>query len=759
MNRAHTSLLERNLPYSFASQLTENQRLLDSMNNSFVSQVTDSTAIVGMLAGGLVGRGLRVASFSLLGNLLGESRLAFNAARGGAFALGLMGESAAFTGTGRFIRGQGFEGFGHDFIHSAISLGALRVAGVASAGQSQILQRTINTSAVVAANQVAGILGVIDSPRENITDQFANALVMDIQSSFTRSLVDLGLPALGSWERSLDFAYESQLKGLQQLVGSEPLIRLKNPFSLRITSAMASLGTLILKSAEAAAQPLNAVSETTPLFQTITHGLVTTGFGVTGAMTGFFPGLFFPILKGKYKTFAALPILVGAAALAARLGTDFSSVRESVGNIAFLGSALATGLLHEAWLRRRIHDQDRIHLWQHKTPREQYVKTRPGTMSKEEYLALLDAPLEIDPKDASWSFEALSRDKQGNILRDPVDQLPLTFVRFKHDAPPKTAGFLKGNYLYNRVFEGSRVTAFVEGLMSALPMSGIYRKFNRVPGRTIRDFLVQKFAIAYPERFDWSALSQDSGSFGEFFTRPIVTAPEGLEVIPGQSFHDGVLDVVARVEDLDTGIRLAGKGALKKVWDPTKGVFVDVVGDAVLPLRQMLGRAANHFEGESLTVIATYLSPRHWHQTLSPVRGKILDIQSIEGKLQSVDPGVRQNISDPNFEGRPSSYFQSENSRVVVTIDTPEYGPVALICTAAALVSTSRVFRRVGDQVELGELLHEYRWGSHNTLVIPSRKVALAGGLVPGRQVYVRGTKPEGEDGIEWLFVPRDRLP
>lgn len=790
----------QNLSLTASPQLTHNQLQADATTHSFSTQVTGAEGVVGMLAGGLVGRGVRALSFASLGTVLGSSSLAFQSARAGSWLLGLAGESAAFTGVGRTLHGQGFAGFGQDWLHSSISLGSLKLAGLGSAGQNVLVQRAVNSSAMVAANQIAAAVGIIDHPHEALSAQFAQALVMDIQSSFTRCLIDIGLPTLTHFERNLDAHYSREQITRAQTVESAtnaagtPMMDRALRLFPRLASIGSAFGAALLHAVEGRTQPLHeGVTQASSVFHSVLHGAWATSGVFTGVVLGAAIAYLGPVFKGKYKAgINYLPLALGAGLLATRLGSHFSTFSESAGNLAFLGMGIVGSLAHEAWLYHRVNDRKRIHLWQHNTPREEYVRTRSVEGTDEIYRQVMDAPpVEINPQDRSWSHGTLYREgavSEAPVARD-VDGYPLKFVRFVHDAPPKSAGFLNGNYFYNRALNGPKVTALIESAMSTLPMTWLYGKLNRVPGRSIRDYLVAKFNVTYPERFDWNGIR----TFNDFFTRRIVTPPEGLEVIEGQTFHDGVLDVVGRT-DLDTGIRLAGKGAVEKVWSETEGRHVDVVGDAVLPLRTILGRAARYFEGQLVTVVATYLSPRHWHQTLSPVSGRILDIQAIEGKLHSVDPGIRHIPSDPNFDGRPASNFQSENSRVVVTIETEEYGPVSLICTAAALVSTSRVFARapaaraavenhsnpvlrflariwnsirpvrtddslrVGDTVRVGELLHEYRWGSHNTIVMRSDRVVLAPNLVPGRQVYVRGTRPADADGIEWLFAPRGRL-
>ncbi|GEM_PF-4327502 len=505
---------------------------------------------------------------------------------------------------------------------------------------------------------------------------------------------------------------------------------------------------------------------TFPLFKgkykTISAALLTTGVGFLAASAlgsglaiacGGLGALSLPLFKGNYKLLTLLPL---AACLAA---SAHFGIPEQIAELTFLGAVSLFTAREEVWVRRRLADTERIHFWQHNIPREKYMRTHATERTAADYREIMGEvkPVEVNPADASWSLKAISRDESGAVKYDK-DGYPETFVRFIHDAAPKP-GLIWGNYLYHQLFDTARLTAVLEQICSTARMDGIYKAAAQWWLRKdLKTFLVDTFKVSYPERFGWDNLK----TFGNFFTRPLIVPQEGLPVAPGQAFHDGVLDVIARGKLLKTGIRIAGKGPIvKRPVVGEDGITREqvVADDVTIPLDQLLGRASKCYEGdESLTVIATYLSPRHWHQALSPVSGTVKDIEVIEGFRHTVDPALRQVSEDRNFGGKPGSLFQSENARVVLTIDSDDYGIVSIVFTAAAMVSTSRLFVRPGHRVNLGELIHEYRFGSHNTIVFGSKRAALAPNLVPGRQVYVRGTQPEGVDGITELFVPRDRV-
>ncbi len=92
-----------------------------------------------------------------------------------------------------------------------MNLGSLKLAGIASRGQTQILQRTFNSSAMVLANQVGGALGIVEAPHGTLSEQWTQALILDIQSSMTRSLIDYAAPGLGRLERALDLRQQSHV--------------------------------------------------------------------------------------------------------------------------------------------------------------------------------------------------------------------------------------------------------------------------------------------------------------------------------------------------------------------------------------------------------------------------------------------------------------------------------------------------------------------------------------------------------------------
>ncbi len=494
------------------------------------------------------------------------------------------------------------------------------------------------------------------------------------------------------------------------------------------------------------------------------HATAVLGIPFFGELSALISGGASSVVAGEYKWFSRLSVLVGSALLTTKVTLLGESFSQNIHQVLSLGLGLASGAGLSSWVKNRLADTERLYFWQHKKTRQEHMNTHQVAREAGEALRVVrgDEKLAVDAQDKTWNV--VSRDEAGKVIHDTQDAHPESFVRM--GILEGKSGLLDANLYMHRNLDMPALAAALEGFLSTMPMATLYNFIRRsAPSllsknpnapelQGIRELLVKKFNIAHDERFVWEGIE----TFNDFFTRALVVPRDGLPLKLGQAYHDGQLDWVARGRDiLDKGMRLINKG-IATAENP-EGVLH-------LPLRDILGKAtADLFEGKHLTALAIYLSPRHYHQTLCPAEGIVEKVEVIDGARQTVDPILRNSNHLENLDGKPGANFQTENHRVVITIKTEKHGRVALVCTSAAMVSTSRLFARVGTKVNVGELIHEYRFGSHNTLVFESEHFALAHDLVPQSEVYVAGTEPRNADGslkdtkgITELFVARDHL-
>jgi hypothetical protein len=136
------TILDRESAESSFSPLQEK---VDVLTCDFTDQATDPKTLTAMVGAGMAYRLTRFGTLAAASSLLPEGNaLASLLARGSSYACGLAGESATFTGINRGFRladGEApTEGFGKEWLNSAVSLGSLKIFGKLGEGQNPLLQ-------------------------------------------------------------------------------------------------------------------------------------------------------------------------------------------------------------------------------------------------------------------------------------------------------------------------------------------------------------------------------------------------------------------------------------------------------------------------------------------------------------------------------------------------------------------------------------------------------------------------------------------
>lgn len=101
------------------------------------------------------------------------------------------------------------------------------------------------------------------------------------------------------------------------------------------------------------------------------------------------------------------------------------------------------------------------------------------------------------------------------------------------------------------------------------------------------------------------------------------------------------------------------------------------------------------------------LAPQDYHRFHIPVDGVIGDYKTIAGEYYTVNPMAIRSALD----------VYGENVRVVVPIDSPQFGRVMVICVGAMMVGSTVITRQPGEQVKRGEELGYFKFGG-STLVL-----------------------------------------
>ncbi|MDQ3369858.1 MAG: archaetidylserine decarboxylase [Myxococcota bacterium] len=235
-----------------------------------------------------------------------------------------------------------------------------------------------------------------------------------------------------------------------------------------------------------------------------------------------------------------------------------------------------------------------------------------------------------------------------------------------------------------------------------------------MPAR-LRPYAYRAFARAVGVNLDETELELgEYASLGDFFARRL---RDGARAIDGTAGT-----VISPCDGVTAAIGTAVDGALVQA----KGrnyQLADLVADPEL---------ARLLTGGAYTTI--YLSPRDYHRVHAPVTGTIESYDYIPGYLWPVNPKVADRRDG----------LLARNERVVIRMNSPELGHVAVVMVGAAGVGNIRLthgpdsatLRAAGERhrvepagltVERGDELGAFRLGSTVVMVFEPGKVQLAG--------------------------------
>jgi len=115
------------------------------------------------------------------------------------------------------------------------------------------------------------------------------------------------------------------------------------------------------------------------------------------------------------------------------------------------------------------------------------------------------------------------------------------------------------------------------------------------------------------------------------------------------------------------------------------------------------------------------LAPQDYHRFHIPVDGIMRAPKTIAGEYYTVNPMAIRSALD----------VYGENVRVVVPIDTAEFGRVMVICVGAMMVGSTVITRNDGDEVKRAEELGYFKFGGSTiVLLFEPGKMVFDGDLV-----------------------------
>ncbi|TRM55379.1 phosphatidylserine decarboxylase-domain-containing protein [Schizophyllum amplum] len=120
----------------------------------------------------------------------------------------------------------------------------------------------------------------------------------------------------------------------------------------------------------------------------------------------------------------------------------------------------------------------------------------------------------------------------------------------------------------------------------------------------------------------------------------------------------------------------------------------------------------SRYEGGALAIFR--LAPQDYHRFHTPVDGKIGKMSYIAGEYYTVNPQAIRTSLD----------VYGENARMIVPIDSPQFGRVMAVCVGAMMVGTIKITVEEGQEVKRGDEFGYFAFGG-STIVLLIEKGAV----------------------------------
>lgn len=247
-------------------------------------------------------------------------------------------------------------------------------------------------------------------------------------------------------------------------------------------------------------------------------------------------------------------------------------------------------------------------------------------------------------------------------------------------------------------------------LLRVLPRNAISRAMGalceaELPAPLMKG-IVSAYSRAYGVALDEACPSNlPYTSFDSFFTRKL---REGARALDGD---DRTMVSPADGRLVDVG-RADAKGSLMVKGKPY--TLEELLGDAAF---------ARELNGGGFGVV--YLSPRDYHRVHSPVSGKITRVRAIEGDRYPVNSIGEQHV--------PGLFVK--NRRVVIDVQSPEWGRCAVVLVGAMIVGRMTVvgidqsdvqgehFPSPAREIRRGDEIGRFHLGSTVVFAVPESKL------------------------------------
>ncbi|KAK1754667.1 hypothetical protein QBC47DRAFT_223476 [Echria macrotheca] len=151
-------------------------------------------------------------------------------------------------------------------------------------------------------------------------------------------------------------------------------------------------------------------------------------------------------------------------------------------------------------------------------------------------------------------------------------------------------------------------------------------------------------------------------------------------------------------------------------------------------IKRLLGDAfpedVSRYENGALGIFR--LAPQDYHRFHVPVDGVIHGIKTIAGEYYTVNPMAIRSALD----------VYGENVRVLVPIDSPQFGRVMVVCVGAMMVGSTVITRQVGEEVKRAEELGYFKFGGSTIVLL----------FEPGKMVFDDDLVDNSNGALETLI-------
>lgn len=255
------------------------------------------------------------------------------------------------------------------------------------------------------------------------------------------------------------------------------------------------------------------------------------------------------------------------------------------------------------------------------------------------------------------------------------------------------------------------------GIYVRLGIRLLYKGFDQARKRKIRS-LLKKLSVKQGVKFDDASLKNDIPSFVKFHKLDLSECLE-QDITKYETFNDffyrklkeGARPIEAESDD---NIIVSPADCRCVVYETVNEATELWIKGRNFTIAKLFNGNFDNLEKTDLynpdrcAVGVFRLAPQDYHRFHSPVSGKIREIKYIEGEYYTVNPMAIRSELD----------VFGENVRVLISIETQEFGVVVMIPVGAMMVGSTVLTKGKGDVVKKGDEMGYFKFGGSTVILL-----------------------------------------